>query len=72
MHVSFTYLDFDGIEKESTATIVEEDNEWFYAKNLGMWGCGKKVSSVICWHPINAALQALMGGRTIITWNSLE
>lgn len=67
MNVYFEYVDFDGVTKGSTAEVVE-NGEWFHAQNLSTFGCGKKVSSFLCWHPVRAALKELVGGREVKTW----
>jgi hypothetical protein len=66
--VDFSYVDFDGQAKSSTATIFE-DGEWFYAQNLATFGCGKRVSSAIAWHPVHKALEQLIGLREVKTWS---
>lgn len=70
MQVNFTFRDFDGLAKESTATIREE-GEWFWAENLATFGCGKRVSSALYWKPIPEALRLLMGGREILSYTLL-
>lgn len=55
----FTYMDFDGKVKESTATVHEVREGEFYA--TGEFGCGKTCTSVTHWKPIRGALQALVG-----------
>lgn len=71
MQVRFTYRDFDGQIKASTATIHEEETSeetLFWAENLATFGCGKKVSNAWFWKPIPEALRQLTGGREIVTY----
>jgi len=67
MKVQFEYVDFDGAVKSSEADVFEE-GEWFWAVNLDQFGHGKRVSSVLAWHPVKAALGLLVGGRAIKSW----
>ncbi len=71
MNVKFEYVDFDGMSRVSEAKIHEE-GEWFWAENLAKFGCGKRVSSVLHWHPVRAALRELTGGREIRGWSLVK
>jgi hypothetical protein len=59
--VGFSYVDFDGALKHSTATIDAEDGS-FCATNLSTFGCGKYATS------ISGALVNLMGQRSVMTY----
>lgn len=64
---TFQYKDFDGTIKEGTADIFEE-GEYFWAQNLGVFGCSKRCSNVVHWKPIKAAITNLLGGRELISY----
>lgn len=67
MQATFTYTDFDGSTKTSTAQIFEV-RDGFYAQNLETFGRGKTMSPAIHWKPIRAAITDLLGGRTLISY----
>lgn len=71
IQVEFEYEDFDESTKKAQAVVYQE-GEWFWAVNLAQFGYGRRVSSVVSWHPIKAALSALIGGRTVNTWKELS
>ena len=56
----FTYLDFDGQVKSGTATVHEPEEGMFYVMSP-QFGCGKTCGAGEYWHPVKAALQALVG-----------
>lgn len=67
----FTYRDFDGQVKSSTAKVYEEREGEFYA--VGENGCSKTYTSVMYWKPIKAALQSLIGeDRPLQTYSEVK
>jgi len=66
----YSYRDFDGQIKRSTAKVTERDEGVFYAQNE--FGCGKDADSVVYWKPVKQALVFLMGHRDIIEYKEIK